>query len=391
MRQVLAVLRQLRSTSFITCIAILPALSPCQSQRPPLLWGDLKQGSYPVGFMVLNRRDESRRDSAGSGRPIQISVWYPARNAVSGDAMQFRDYFLLTASQRTLIHPDSAAKVSALRGFSAFLVRAGSSRVASEQWLRSRVAARRNSTRANGRFPIVLVAQGSFESAYSQAILAEFLASNGFVVATSAAPLLLEAEGAPRTSLLELARIQATDLAFVLDQVAAAGLGDSTRTAVVAHSFGARSGFLLTASRHISGLVSLDGGIANRQGRDWLDSAQLDLSRSASPILHFYQDVDGTVTPDFSLLERLTGADRTVVRVDSIYHIDFSSVGFARAAFPGLAVAPPAISLNSKIAAVTELTLSFLKRVTSGDSEPSKHLFQGGEARTSKFLTVRSY
>jgi dienelactone hydrolase len=382
--------RHVPLTSVLTCIAILLAVSPCQSQHVPQLWGGLEKGSYPVGFTVLNRRDESRKDSAGLGRPIQISVWYPAIDARSGDSMRFGDYFLLTASQRTLVEPDSAANAGALHGFSAFLIRAGSSPEAAERWLQSRVAARRNATRANRRFPIVLAAQGSFESAYSQAVLAEFLASHGFVVATSPAPLLLEPEAAPRKSLLDLARMQAADLSFVLDEVASAGFGDSTSIAVVAHSFGARSAFLLMTKRHIEGLVSLDGGIANRQGRDWLDSADVDLSKFTSPILHFYQDVDSTVTPDFSLLERVSAADRTIVKVDSIYHIDFTSVGFARAVFPTLAVAPPSPFLKSKTALVAELTLDFLRRVTNGDPQPSKQLLLTALRRSPKLLVVRS-
>jgi hypothetical protein len=136
--------------------------------------------------------------------------------------------------------------------------------------------------------------------------------------------------------------------------------------------------------------VSLDGGIANRQGRDWLDSADVDLSKFTSPILHFYQDVDSTVTPDFSLLERVTAADRTIVKVDGIYHIDFTSVGFGRAVFPALAVAPPSPFLKSKTAQVAELTLNFLRRVTDGDSQPSKKLLPTAQRRSPKLLVVRS-
>ena len=363
--------------------------APRASYQTSPLWGSLKNGRYPVGFTVLNRRDELRKDSAGLARPIQISVWYPAADASSGNAMRFSDYYLLTASQRTLIEPDSAAKSAAVRGFSGFLMRAGSSARAADQWLQSPVTARREARRANHRFPIVLLAQGSYEAAYSQAILAEFLASHGFVVATSPAPLLLESEGAARRTLLDLARIQAADLSFVLSAVASAGFADSARSALVAHSFGARSAFLLMTSRHFEGLVSLDGGIANRQGREWLDSANVNLSNFASPILHFYQDVDSTVTPDFTLLERVSAADRTIAKVDTIYHLDFTSVGFARAAFPELAVAPPSPFLTRKTATIAEMTLGFLRRVMNGDSRPSKALLQFSRRR-SPIVVVRA-
>ena len=379
------------SIGIITVALLALPDSAAQSQRPPELWGHLQRGRYTVGFTVWNPRDMSRPISSGVGRPVQISAWYPATEPRSGVPMRFADYYLLTASQRTLLEPDSAERARAYSGFKAFLVRAGSTAAAAEQWLQSPVLARRNAPRARRRFPIVLIAQGSFESAYSQAVLAEFLASHGFVVATSPAPLLLEPEGTPRKSLLELARTQAADLSSILRQIASLGYGDTTHVGIVAHSFGARSAFLLAASGHIDGLVSLDGGIANQQGRDWLDSAHLDLSKFKTPILHFYQTVDSTVTPDFSLLERLGRSDRTIVKVDSIYHIDFSSVGFARALYPALAVAPPSPSLETKVEQIAELTLNFLTAVTKdGEVQPSKMLLRSDALRSRRLLAGRS-
>ena len=379
------------SFSIVMVALLAPSGALAQSQLAPQLWGHLQRGPYAVGFTAWNRRDLSRPISAGVGRPVQISVWYPTSAPSLGTPLRFADYYLLTASQQTLLEPDSASRARAISGFEAFLARSGSSPAAAEQWLQSPVAARRNAPRLSRSFPIVLIAQGSFESAYSQSILAEFLASHGFVVATAPAPLLLEPEDAPRKSLLALARIQSADLSFIVGQIATLGYGDTTRVGIVAHSFGARSAFLFAASHHIAGLVSLDGGIANQQGRDWLDSANLDLSRFDTPILHFYQTVDSTVTPDFSLLEQLFGSDRTIVKVDSIYHIDFSSVGFARALYTGLAVAPPAPFLQRKIHQIAELTLHFLTAVTKdGDMKPSRRLLNSDPLRSRGLLIGRA-
>ena len=357
----------------------------------PVIWGRLAPGPHPVGFTILNRRDQARRDGAtGIARPVQISVWYPAANARSGDAMRFRDYFLLTASQRTLVEPTASEKTAAITGFTKFLTQMGASPRATDRWLASPVAARRDARVAKAAFPVVVIAEGSFETAYSEAILAEFVASHGFVVATSPAPLLVEQKNAPAKSILELARTQAADLSFILDQLGAEPYTDTSRVGIVAHSFGARSALLLIATRLNAGLVSLDGGIGNRQGKDWLDGADFDFAAVQVPILHFYQDVDTTVTPDFSLIERLHRSDRTLIRVDSMFHLDFTSVGFARAAIPQLGLATPVRELYSKIALVCAITLEFLQRVTTPDhSNQLPSLEQLPLRSPGAFLSVR--
>jgi dienelactone hydrolase len=374
----------------VACVASLTLGAHVHDAQRPAIWGRLAAGRYRIGFTVLSRRDQTRRYQAtGEARGVQISVWYPAANANSGSAMRFRDYYLLTASQRTLTEPNPSDAAAAITGFIRFLTHIGASARAADAWLASPVAARREARQEKGRFPVVLIAEGSFETAYSEAILAEFLASHGFVVATSPAPLLLAQQDAPAQSTLELARTQAADLSFILDQLGTSAFADTSRVGVVAHSSGARSALLFIATRPYIGLVSLDGGIANQHGKDWLDGTDFDFSGVRNPILHFFQEVDTTVTPDFFLIERLRHSDRTLIRVDSIFHIDFSSVGFARAAIPELAVAPPVRELGAKIALVSDLTLEFLERVTTPRHSTSSSLEQLVSRGVGEFLSAR--
>ena len=74
-----------------------------QRSIPPLLWGDLQPGRYAVGFRVLYKHDRTRkwlpskshsnRTAPDKGRPIRISVWYPAVPAKGAEAMRYGDYF----------------------------------------------------------------------------------------------------------------------------------------------------------------------------------------------------------------------------------------------------------------------------------------------------------
>jgi hypothetical protein len=72
------------------------------------MWGSLKPGKYPVGFRVLEKYDTSRRwRNECKGRPIQISIWYPAASGGKAPPLTYRDYFLISA--RELDFADKAA------------------------------------------------------------------------------------------------------------------------------------------------------------------------------------------------------------------------------------------------------------------------------------------
>ncbi len=71
--------------------------------QTPALWGDLEVGSYAVGFKFIYQQDYSRdwnvaEDSngypleIGRGRPVRISVWYPAKRQSNAPKMLYRDY-----------------------------------------------------------------------------------------------------------------------------------------------------------------------------------------------------------------------------------------------------------------------------------------------------------
>ena len=69
----------------------------------PSLWGDLRPGSYAVGFRTIFRYDNFRtwkltRSYDGKfspdlkGRPVQINLWYPGAAGRSSTKMRFGDY-----------------------------------------------------------------------------------------------------------------------------------------------------------------------------------------------------------------------------------------------------------------------------------------------------------
>ena len=335
----------------------------------PAVWGALEPDAYAVRLDTLMRRAPAREDWAAAGRPVQITIWSPA--SARGTLLTYRDYIALTANQASLAPGSAEGSAAAVERLTRFVTANGSSAAAMAQWMDMPVAASWNAPRARGRFPLVVIAQGNYHSAYNQAVLGEYLASHGYVVATSPSPLVLE-ETPDSLSLLTRARRQAADIEYVVEVMRRRDGVDSTRIAVVAHSFGARAAFVATADgTPFRAFVSLDGGIGNKLGNDWLAGTALDSTSLAIPLLHIYQDRDSTVQPDFAAIRRWHRADRTLVHVDEMYHPYFTALGFVAAVDTGLHVGPPVPELGRKVGGVVELTVAFLDAVMRrGDAAP---------------------
>jgi dienelactone hydrolase len=325
---------------------------------PPPLWVDLEPGMYAVRVDTMMRRAPAKDGWASAGRPVQITIWSPA--SARGTPLTYRDYIALTANQATLAPASADASAAAVARLKGFVTSNGSSAAAAEQWFDMPVAASWDAPLATHRFPLVVIAQGNYHSAYNQAVLGEYLASHGYVVATSPSPLVLETID-DSTSLITRARRQAADLEYVVDALRPRPDVDTARVGVVAHSFGARAAFVAVADgAPFRSFVSLDGGIANKLGADWLDGTPLAGAELRVPVLHVYQDRDETVQPDFTRLRSWHGADRTLVRVDDMYHPYFTALGFVAAVDTALHVAPAVPELGRKVSGVVELTATFL-------------------------------
>ncbi|MCY1015281.1 dienelactone hydrolase family protein [Pyxidicoccus sp. MSG2] len=339
--------------------SVRPLLAPTPASTAPALWGPLRMGTHDVGLRVL--AIPAGKDAADA-RQLQLTVWYPARIGASASRLHYRDYVGLTGSEQ---HPesweDAAVSEAAVSRYQQLVTGMGLPEADVSAWLGTEVAAVRGATPAPGRHPLVLVAQGRFHSAHHQAVLAEFLASHGYVVATTPFPAHL-APPSENEDVLAIARGQARELARALEVMKADTSVDASRVALVAHSFGARAAFLFAREHpETAALVSLDGGIANSLGREWLtglpDFRPEDFHAA---LLHLYQEGDAVVVPDFDLVRSLRGADRWLVRVAGLRHLDFTSVGAATAVAPALAPDGQSTATSRGWAACANATRLFL-------------------------------
>ena len=176
------------ATTFATTAAGQPAA------RSPL-WGRLEAGRHSVGFRQLLLRDVSRPAVAaddgsivdsGRGRQMQIAVWYPATGRAT-TPMRYGDYVDRLAQELDFRPITDTARRRAIEKFFEMPVgfggdTAGLRRVL-PRLLAIHAAATVNARPALGRFPVVLFPE--YRAPASNSVMAEYLASHGFVVATA--------------------------------------------------------------------------------------------------------------------------------------------------------------------------------------------------------------
>jgi hypothetical protein len=93
-----------------------------------------------------------------------------------------------------------------------------------------------------------------------------------------------------------------------------------------------------------------------------------DTSRLTVPVLHFYERLDGFMTPDFTLIEQLTRAPVWLAQTSDMHHIHFTSLGAWGGRVPavGALVGATPRTVN-EYELVSDLTRAFLDTYVRGN------------------------
>lgn len=344
--------------ALLTALLVL-SLAGCATapvtSRVPALWGGLTPGQYAVGFRSWTVQTDPH--------PLQISVWYPSER--SGAHLAYRDYLLLNLTETKRDAPSEQEQAKAIASAEEFLTSAGLPAASAEALISAPMVARRDGRAlASKQFPLVFVVQGNGQSASGQAVLSEFLASHGYVVATIPSITRITGQMTTPKDIQQKAEEEAIDIERAVTALAEWPNVVKSPISLVAHSFGARGALFYAMNHPTNALVSLEGGIGTKTGNEqMLGSKMLDLRASIPPVLHFYELNDDRVVPDFRLLRSLRTPDLQLVRMNSLRHIHFSSDGFAAAMIPEMAkITKAGPDLRSEVASVANQTLAFLDR-----------------------------
>jgi dienelactone hydrolase len=335
----------LRSRAFVFVWLILMSLhahgrSPINVAARAPLWGDLAAGPYSVGFRSIFRFDASRtwretRDYAGNfvadphGRPVQLNVWYPAMAEADLKPMTFRNYVDQTA-------PPELAQLNEL--MSARNWHSAHSAVPAEQLsamlsIPMRASAQGRAVRQS--FPLVLYVGGLNAEINSNAVLAELLASHGYVVASVS---LIGATNERSAQGRSAADFEATvrDMEFALATLKESSNADVTRLAVVGHSLGAIDALIFALrNSNVKAAIGLDGTYGFRGSAQLLtDSYGYDPRRMRASVLDLRR-AQGEQSADVDLTPLLSFryAGRTLINMTNMHHSDFTSFAMIADAF----------------------------------------------------------
>jgi len=324
---------------------------------------NLDKGVYNVGFKVLSLYDSTRTINDPKGyRPVQISMWFPTEVSYNSAPMTYEDYFLLSATE-IRFQISKSIKDSTVDAYKNLLLQNGVNNKAFDNWFNTQMLAHKDEMPLKPKFPLVVVAQGNFHSAHHQSFLCEFLASYGYVVITAPSQTRITGQLTDNLQAVESANEQVEDMEFAIKSLLNFTNIDFNNIALIGHSFGGRSILLLKMkNKNIKCLVSLDGGLGlNTAIEDIKSSSLYNPEKMDVPLLHFYEDTEEFVKPDFSLINDFSSSKRFLVKIKDMKHFYFSSLGLVSGSINGFS--PVSQDLAAKYKMTCDFTIAFLDSV----------------------------
>jgi dienelactone hydrolase len=287
-----------------------------------------KPGPYPVGFRVVFQYDYTRtfqepidllgKPSTGElARPVQTLIWYPAQKS-DNPPVVFGDFLALSVKE---LEPTAAT---------------GSTEALAElkKWYgdiaTDKTWAVKDPPPAPGPFPVVIYAPSFSNTAHENYDMLEYLASNGYVVISSAD---VGAHGRGMTPDMDGVEAQRGDISFLIGYARTLPQADMSHIAVAGFSWGGISNLFAAArDSRVGALISLDGS-ARYFPKLVADSGYVHPKELTIPILFFRQGgmslEDASRGNQFkdapSVLNDLTHADLYNIHMYWMYHGDFSS------------------------------------------------------------------
>ncbi|NNE67603.1 MAG: hypothetical protein HKN33_13650 [Pyrinomonadaceae bacterium] len=244
------------------------------SDEIPEMWGELRPGSYKVGFRTIFTYDLSRpavpySDWDGKlyptretkGRQMQINIWYPAKLTDKSRRLDFRHYLDLTARQTDFRPLDKARrafgdaqfiyKTNALGGGGSF------TRAKLDTLKKLKTNAFENAVPVNGEFPLIVFPNGG--SPAFQSIMCEYFASHGFVVA---AVVLKGREASTDEVSVKGFETAISDLDFAVGKTLELPNVDNTKICMIGNAnTSSQIVAYHTRNQNVDCMVSLEGGL----------------------------------------------------------------------------------------------------------------------------------
>jgi dienelactone hydrolase len=341
--------------------ALAQQRAPPAPPSGPALHGPLVPGPYGVGFRTLHGEDDTRAWAGRPWRPFAAAVWYPAvigRSDPDGTGVA-ADQAPMTlgayadeagwGTLDTLVWgrpaPDPDGDARSAAPVLAAAQGPGLNEALFDRLLALPLTARAGPPAVPGRFPLVLLAPGvGYESPLFLVVLAEHLASHGFVVAGAH---LVGTDGPlPGVTSADL-EAQAVDLALLHREVERFYPVLGQPVAAVGFDLGGMAAVLYGMRwPDLDAVVALDSGVLSARLYPELlaPNPQFGLDRLRAPTLlvtrlHSENEARG-LAEDSTLVTGARHAAVSLLRVGGMRHVDFTFYGMVEGVFPGYWGAP---------------------------------------------------
>ncbi len=344
-------------TSIIIYLAIIAFASASHAAG---FRNTLEPGPYTPGFRMITMADSSRTFLTSGGgpeipRPVRLYLWYPAERS-SRPAMEFGTYLRLATEEGGLPVP----------------LKKGLSEESLKALEAEHTSAVAEAAPSEGRFPLLIMGQGLYyESPLSHFILCEFLASHGYVVATS--PLVGTLYRLVNINVEDL-ETQVRDMEFVLAAAKELPFVNAGQTGVIGYDLGGIAGLVLSMRRpEVRAFLSFDAGILTPHWSGLPNShPSFRENRFVIPWMHMTQawffDTIGQDSTTSTLADKKKFGDTYLVPVPTTNHGQFSSYAMMGIgdAVPGY-WGPVAGDVRTIHEAICGLSLDFLNAYLKQD------------------------
>ena len=316
----------MHSARIASLLLVLISLSAQKQISQYLTYGD-----YHIGYKLFHLYDKNRSyfdkydyfqqsTHAPVGRPMQISMWYPAKTRTGLTPLLLKDYIGFSASETDFSKQNISDQQAQIEATIQSI--RPDYRERFREFLNQTLPVYLNAPIADGDFPLVLYSPPQDASAYDNQLICQYLASNGYLV------LAVAAKG--EYSRLQAASVrsiytQADDLAFMLE------FGrqhtDSKKVATFGFSRGGLANLIFAMkNKDIDATISLDGSIMS-QG--WLDdiasSSYYTPERFKSNLLIVTKNMADPKLNPSTFYDQVIYANKSLIRFDHGEHGYFSS------------------------------------------------------------------
>ncbi|MFH1891775.1 MAG: hypothetical protein ABIK83_03735 [Candidatus Zixiibacteriota bacterium] len=317
--------------------AFMLATSLYANQSP--MWGNLEPGQYAIGFKTVEEYDYSRtfrtkRDYFGQpregerARPIQICIWYPAVGAADDMTMVYGEYAFPYPTDDRFMDLVSNYQIRDVQVVGRM---AGNNRGLPLDLANVELAAVRDAAPQEGLFPLI-VYHPNLETSYcDNVVLCEYLASHGFIAATTHP--LGSVRLSPQLNQADLESFT-RDMEFVAGYMRHFPNIDPDRLGVIGFGSGGISALLMQMrNSDVDAVVDLGGALTSAPLFKLVKgSASYNPASAKVPLLEMYSDIEHA--PDMTLLDSLRYAEKYFCALNGLNHHDFSIGSFVASMTP---------------------------------------------------------